>query len=184
MADSTPVTLRRDCEAMEVPQGTPTVLAKGTPVRILQSLGNFHTVIDEQRQILRIEGRDSDALGVEPPHEKPKPATSDAERQSLEERCLEVLETCYDPELPVNVVDLGLVYVCQVTPLAEGGNEVLVLMTVTSPGCGMSDILVEEARQKLATLKGVSKVNIEIVFDPPWTPDRMTDVARLQLGMM
>jgi probable FeS assembly SUF system protein SufT len=177
------VKLVRDCKAMEIPQGTETVLAEGTEVRILQSLGDSHTVITERRQMLKIAAADSDALGVGPPP-KTRPAMSDAERQSLEERCLEALETCYDPELPVNVVDLGLVYACQVTPLAAGGSEVLVVMTVTSPGCGMADILVHEIRQKLSTVEGVAKVEVEIVFDPPWTPDRMTDTARLMLGMM
>ena len=141
---------------MEVPQGTTTVLAEGTPLRILQSLGDTHTVITERQQILRIAAEDSDALGVDPP-KKPEPAMSDAERQSLEERCLEELETCYDPEVPVNVVDLGLVYVCQVTPLAGGGSEVLVLMTLTSPGCGMSDILVREIEEKLSAIEGVDQ---------------------------
>jgi len=180
---STTVQLRRDCRAVEVPQGSETVVKQGTPVRVLQSLGDSHTVITERRQMLRIDAADSDALGVDPPKKAP-PALSAAQRQSLEERCLEVLEACYDPELPVNVVDLGLVYVCQVTPLAAGGNEVLVLMTLTSPGCGMSDVLVHEIEQKLAGVEGVSGVKVEIVFDPPWTPDRMTDAARLLLGMM
>lgn len=180
---TTTVNLLRDCNAMEVPQGSMITVPEGTPVRILQSLGDSHTVITERRQMLRIDAADSDALGVDPP-QKPKATLSDAERQSIEERCIEALETCYDPELPVNVVDLGLVYVCQVTPLAEGGNEVLVLMTVTSPGCGMSDILVNEVEQKLSAVEGVRSVKVDIVFDPPWTPDRMTDTARLMLGMM
>ena len=180
---STTVKTARECEALEVPQGTPTLVPEGTSVRILQSVGDFHTVITDRHQMLRIDGKDSDALGVDPPAKRAAPL-SDAERQSLEERCMQVLATCYDPELPVNVVDLGLIYVCQVTPLADGGNEVLVLMTLTSPGCGMSDILVAEIEQKLLDLDEVAKVEVEIVFDPPWTPDRMSDTARLMLDMM
>jgi len=180
---STTATLTRESKALEVPQGTTTVLPKGTPVRILQSLGDAHTVITEWQQILRIAAEDSDALGVDPPR-KPQSAPTDADRRSLEEQCLEGLKSCYDPEIPVNVVDLGLIYVCQVTPLAGGGSEALVLLTLTSPGCAMSDVLVRDVEEKLTAIPGVEQVQIEIVFDPPWTPDRMTEAARLELGMV
>ena len=100
------------------------------------------------------------------------------------EGCVEELKTCYDPEIPVNVVDLGLIYVCQVTPLAGGGNEVLVQMTLTSPGCGMADVLVRDIEERLSAIPDVAKVEIEIVFDPPWTPDRMSEAARLELDII
>ncbi len=102
---------------------------------------------------------------------------------ALQQLCLEQLKTCYDPELPVNIVDLGLVYVCQVTPLPEGEHEVVLMMTLTSPGCPVADVLTEEIADKLSVLPGVRKVRVEIVFDPPWSMERMTDAARLQLGL-
>ena len=101
-----------------------------------------------------------------------------------EDHCYEVLETCYDPELPVSIVDLGLVYACEVTPLADGANEVVVRMTLTSPGCPMADVLKREIEEKLYDLDGVKRVRIDLVFDPPWDPSRMTEAARLQAGLM
>ena len=101
-----------------------------------------------------------------------------------EDHCYEVLETCYDPELPVNIVDLGLIYACEVMPMADGGSEVVVRMTLTSPGCPMADVLKREIEEKLLDLDGVRGVRIELVFDPPWDPSRMTEAARLQVGLM
>lgn len=183
MAVATEVVLKRDCAAQQVPQGAPVALSAGTRVTIVQSLGDWHTVLTARRQMLRVAAEDSDALGVGPP-EKPAGAAPGPEQTSLEERCLEALRTCYDPELPVNVVDLGLVYSCQVSPLFDGGHDVLVLMTLTSPGCGMADMLKMEIEEKLAEQPGVARVRVEIVFDPPWDMARMTDAARLQLGLL
>jgi probable FeS assembly SUF system protein SufT len=177
------VTLSRDCRARQVPQGTLTTLPAGTAVTILQSLGGWHTVITERRQLARIAADDSDALGVAPPP-RSSAGASDVEGRSLKQRCLELLESCYDPEFPVNIVDLGLVYACEVTPLPDGGHEVLVLMTLTAPGCGMSDVITQDVEDKLAELPGVRRVRVEIVFDPPWDPSRMTEAARLQLGLL
>ena len=101
-----------------------------------------------------------------------------------EEHCYEVLQTCYDPELPVSVVDLGLIYACEVTPAAEGGSEIRVRMTLTSPGCPVAGQLMREIEEKLYDLDGVKRVEVELVFDPPWDPSRMTDAARLQMGLM
>jgi metal-sulfur cluster biosynthetic enzyme len=95
-----------------------------------------------------------------------------------------VLRTCYDPELPVNVVDLGLVYECKITPLPEGGNDVVVRMTLTSPGCPMSDYVQDEIEEKLLDTPGVKRARVEWVFDPPWDPSRMTEAARLDLGLI
>lgn len=183
MGHDTEVTLNRDCRAQQVPQGMATTLPAGTPVTIVQSLGDWHTVMTERRQLLRIAAEDSDALGVKPPQRLASGASA-SDRSSLEQRCLERLESCYDPEFPANVVDLGLVYVCEVTPLPDGGHEILVLMTLTAPGCGMGDVMKQEIEGKLAELPGVERVCVEIVFDPPWTPSRMTEAARLQLGLL
>ena len=101
-----------------------------------------------------------------------------------EEHCLEVLKTCYDPELPVNIVDLGLIYACRLTKRPEGGHDVVVQMTLTAPGCPMSDQLKREVEEKLMDLSGVHRARVELVFDPPWDTSRMTEAARLQLGLM
>jgi len=183
MSHETQVTLSRDCRAYHVPQGMPTTLPEGAPVTMVQSLGDWHTVMTERRQLLRIAAEDSDALGVKPPQKLPSGASA-SERSSLEQHCLELLESCHDPELPANIVDLGLVYACEVTPLPDGGHEVLVLMTLTAPGCGMGDVMKQEIEGKLGELPGVERVCVEIVFDPPWTPSRMTEAARLQLGLL
>lgn len=101
-----------------------------------------------------------------------------------EEHCFEALGTCYDPELPVNIVDLGLVYECRITGLPEGGHEVVVRMTLTAPGCPVSDLVKREVEEKILDLDEVKRVRVEFVFDPPWDPSRMTEAARLELGMM
>ena len=180
MTNDKTVTLQRDCEALLVPQAAATTVEAGTRVRILQSVGDAHTVMTDRQQVLRIDAENSDALGLDPPAKRnPSPAAG-----TLFDQCMEELQNCYDPEFPVNIVDLGLVYVCQVSPLPEGGYEVLVLMTLTSPACGMGDILKIEVERKLANLPDVNRVKVEFLFDPPWDMERMTDAARLQLGLM
>jgi probable FeS assembly SUF system protein SufT len=180
---SVEVVVFRDCPAQRIPLADPIVIPAGTKVTVVQSLGDWHTVMTERRQLLRVAAADSDALGVEPPV-RAKPADPTPGQSSLEEQCLETLKNCYDPEFPVNIVDLGLVYVCQVTPLPDGGHEVLVLLTLTSPGCGMSELIKNEIEEKLTALPGVKRVRAEIVFDPPWDPSRITEAAQLELGLL
>lgn len=184
MSKTESITLSRDCKATAVPQGMTAVIQRGTEVKILQSVGDAHTVIGPRGQMLRIAGEDSDALGIEPPKKPEASAAATADGDSVRELCMAQLRTCYDPEFPVDIVELGLVYVCQVTPLEGGGSEVMVLMTLTSPACGMGDLMVGEVEMKLAEVPGVDEVKVEIVFDPPWDMDRMSDAARLELGMM
>lgn len=174
------VTLIRDCEAIEIPSGNITTLPAGTEVTITQSLGGSFTVITERGYLARIAAEDADALGKEVRQEE---VAAQADKP-LEALVWDTLRTCYDPEIPVNIVDLGLVYNCEVTPLPEGGNRVAVTMTLTAPGCGMGDVLKADAERKIARLPGVKEVCVELVIDPPWSPDRMSEAAKLQLGVL
>jgi probable FeS assembly SUF system protein SufT len=176
------VTLARDCEATRIPSGSSVVLPAGTPVTITQSLGGQFTVTTDDGALLRIADKDADALGQGAPAAAvPAPA---ALGPFEEERVWEQLRTVFDPEIPVNLVDLGLIYHCQAVPLPEGGHRVEIAMSMTAPGCGMGDVLKEDVRRKVQTVPGVREVQVEVVWDPPWDTSRMSDAARLQLGWM
>jgi probable FeS assembly SUF system protein SufT len=174
-------TTTRDVVASEIPAGTKFTIPAGARLRITQSLGGSYTVMVPMGYLARIDGRDADAIGEEPA-QKPR-ATATAEKP-VEALCWDQLRTCYDPEIPVNIVDLGLVYSLQLTPLPEGGNKVEVTFTLTAPGCGMGDVLQEDIRQKLLTVPGIHEADVQVLFDPPWSRSMMSDAAKLQLGMM
>jgi probable FeS assembly SUF system protein SufT len=175
------VTLSRDVEVSEIPAGTRVPLPAGTPLTIVQALGGSFTAMTMQGYMVRIEGKDADAIGEEPP--PPPPATSTATNKSTIDLAWDELRTCFDPEIPVNIVDLGLVYECALTPTEEG-NKATVRFTLTAPGCGMGDFLRQDVVTKLLTVPGIKEVDAEVVFDPPWNQSMMSDAARLQLGMM
>jgi len=178
--------LSRDCEVTMIPSGERVVVPEGTEVRVLQSLGGNVTVQGDYGQLMRIDEKDVEVLGADylaqlaKPVEKPEGAVAEGEFDA--ERVWEQLRTVYDPEIPVNIVELGLVYECKATPLPEGGNRVEIQMTVTAPGCGMGPVLVEDVRQKVKSVPGVTEADVQLVWDPPWDQGRMSDVARLQLG--
>lgn len=174
-------TTTRDVEASEIPAGTRFTIPAGTPLAITQSLGGTFTVMVPMGYLARIDSKDADAIGEEPPPAADESATAG---KSVEDLSWDQLRTCYDPEIPVNIVDLGLVYGCQVTPSPEGGSKVDVKFTLTAPGCGMGDVLREDIRQKLLTVPGVSEADVQVLFDPPWSMSMMSDAAKLQLGMM
>jgi probable FeS assembly SUF system protein SufT len=169
----------REVRAVEIPQGTPTVLAAGTHVRIAQALGGSYTVVTDQGQLVRIEARDADAIGKQPVDAWVSGETAEG---SIEDQVWTQLKTCFDPEIPVNIVDLGLVYNCEVTPLPEGGSRVDIKMTLTAPGCGMGPVLASDVKSKVESIPGVERAEIEVVWDPQWNPNMMTEAARLQLG--
>jgi probable FeS assembly SUF system protein SufT len=173
------VELRRDTEVIAVPSGQRQILPTGTPVRIMQTRGGAFTVSNDIHAIFRIDGADADALGLAPPKSGAPPAHGPL----TEEMVSKTLKTVYDPELPVNVVDLGLIYSCSITPNEQGGKSIAVRMAMTSPGCGMSNVLKTDVETKLKRLPEVGDVHVEVVFDPPWTQTRMSEAARLQLGM-
>jgi probable FeS assembly SUF system protein SufT len=173
-------TVARDVEAREIPSGTPITLHTGDPVIITQTLGGSFTVMTPVGFLARIDGKDADAIGEEV-------AVVDAaanEGKSTEDLAWDQLRTCFDPEIPVNIVDLGLVYACTLSPLPEGGQKIDVKFTLTAPGCGMGDVLREDIKGKLLTVPDVKEADVQVVFDPPWSLQMMSEAAKLQLGMM
>ena len=176
-----PVTLTRDVTAIIIPVGEKVTLDEGTDGFITQALGGSFTIYVEGN-LFRISGSDADALGKEPV--PPPSVPEDATDADVEHVVWEQLRTCYDPEIPVDIVNLGLVYRCEVRPLGNGERSVNVDMTLTAPGCGMGDVIVRDARDKIAVIPTVSDVTVELVFDPPWNVSMMSEEARLQTGMM
>jgi len=176
-----PFTLERDVSAVIIPIGEVLTLREGTPGFITQALGGSFTVYVEGN-LFRIAGPDADALGKEP---EPPPAIPDnATDRDIEQVIWNQLKTCYDPEIPVNIVDLGLIYRCDVASLPDGKRSVSVDMTLTAPGCGMGEILVQDAQDKIVVIPTVGEVRVDLVFDPPWNQAMMSDEARLQTGLM
>lgn len=173
------IEITRDCDALLIPSGVKISIQKGTLVMITQALGNSYTVY-VNGNLARVAGKDGDALGMVILDEP----DVNAMEGTLEEKVRELLKTCFDPEIPVNIVDLGLVYNCQVVEVPEGGNRIEITMTLTAPGCGMGPVLVADIEQKVRSLHGVTEVKVDLVFDPPWDRGMMSDVAKLQLGMM
>ena len=177
---SEPVKFERDCAAVMVPQGEAVTLPAGTTGYITQALGGSLTVFVDGN-LFRIAGEDADAIGKVPPPPLQLPeGAGDAE---VERMVWDQLRTCFDPEIPVNIVDLGLVYDCDLGRDAEGERTVAIRMTLTAPGCGMGDILVEDVRTKVEAVPTIAEADVELVFDPPWNQTMMSDAARLETGM-
>jgi probable FeS assembly SUF system protein SufT len=185
----TPIALLRACAATVIPGGQKIALAAGEQVTITQALGGTFTVTTDSGYLARIAAKDADALGLERSDGGEVAASEATGGEPVEPgefdlaQVIEQLKTVFDPEIPVNVVDLGLVYGCEARPLVDGRQRVEIQMSMTAPGCGMGDVLAEDARVKVAALPGVAQVEIELVWDPPWDMSRMSDAARLQLGM-
>ncbi len=176
-----PFSLSRDVTAIIIPAGEQVKLREGTSGFITQALGGSFTVYVEGN-LFRVSGMDADALGKEPV--EPPKVPENASDADIEAVIWDQLKTCYDPEIPVDIVNLGLVYRCDVTPKGNGERSVSVDMTLTAPGCGMGDVLVQDAREKIAVIPTISDVTVELVFDPPWNIGMMTEEARLQTGML
>jgi probable FeS assembly SUF system protein SufT len=179
-----PITLTRDCDATQIPSGFQISLPKGSHVQVAQVLGGNFTVMTDDNYLVRIAGKDGDALGPEYVGMADQAEKERMEGPYDEKQVWEQLKTVFDPEIPVNIVDLGLVYECKSTPLDGGGARVDVKMSMTAPGCGMGDVLKDDARQKILGVPGVKEVNVEVVWEPPWDSSRMSEAARLQLGWM
>lgn len=179
MVSTEPITVSRTCPAIGIPTGLTATIPAGTSVRIMQHLGTGYTVMTEFGQMFRVDNKDADALGLS----VIKMPTPSSEPVAFSENLVwDQLKTVYDPEIPVNIVDLGLIYSCTVTPLNEGGNKIDVKMSMTAPGCGMGDVLKRDVETKVARVPEVKEVSVEVVFDPPWNPSRMSEAAKLQLG--
>jgi probable FeS assembly SUF system protein SufT len=176
--------LTRDVEASVVPIGTKVTLQKGETAHITQSLGGTYTVI-VNGNMFRIESKDADALGLEAPVTPAPTATSGPlTQEQLEKKVWEALKTCYDPEIPVNIVDLGLIYDCHLTPIGAENFKAEVKMTLTAPGCGMGPVLAQDVQNKLVSIDPIDEANVELVWDPPWNQGMMTEAAKLQLGLL
>jgi probable FeS assembly SUF system protein SufT len=182
MNNQDPVTLTRDVEASIVPAGHKVTLQKGEQALITQSLGGSYTVV-VNGNMFRIDGANADALGFEVAA-KPAASGMPATQETLEKEIWNQLRTCYDPEIPVNIVDLGLIYDCHLTPLGASSFKADVKMTLTAPGCGMGPVLAQDVQNKLLMLEAVDDVSVELVWDPPWNQGMMTEAAKLQLGLL
>lgn len=179
MHRETSVQVLREVEATLIPSGVKVSLQPGTLVTVTQALGNSYTIF-VNGNLVRVAGKDGDALGLmilDTPDVNQLPGT-------IEEKVTLQLKTCFDPEIPVNIVDLGLIYACQVIPLGKNDHRVEIVMTLTAPGCGMGPVLVGEVEEKIRLIQGVIDVKVDLVFDPPWSRDRMSDEAKLQLGLL
>ncbi len=178
--DNEPFVVNREVRAVIVPAGTEVTLQPGQSGYITQALGGSFTVYLDGN-LFRIGGEDADAIGKEPvpPPELPPNATED----DVLELAWDQMRTCYDPEIPINIVDLGLVYDCSVQANEDGSRSVEVKLTLTAPGCGMGDILVDDVRDKIERIPTVHEVRVELTFDPPWNQSMMSEAARLQTGM-
>ena len=178
------LTLSRDVVGMQIPSGERMVLPAGTLVRITQSLGGNYTVeVPSIGGLYRIDGRDAEALGLSPAADTKAEAEKPAGAALTEEIVYDALKTVFDPEIPVNVVELGLIYDLKIRP-ADGGSRVEVKMTLTAPGCGMGAAIASDAREKIVGLPGVKEADVELVWEPVWNPSMMSEAAKLTLGLM
>jgi probable FeS assembly SUF system protein SufT len=180
-SDNEPVTLTRDVDAIIVPAGMNVKLRQGQQGFITQALGGSFTVYVEGN-LFRISGQDADALGKEATDVPQLPPN--ASDEDVRDIAWRQMRTCYDPEIPINIVDLGLVYSCDVHTDDNGDRVVDVKMTLTAPGCGMGDVLVQDVREKVEVIPTVKRADVELVFDPPWNQSMMSEAALLQTGMM
>ena len=183
MAAQDPVMLTRDVDATLVPAGTGVVLKKGEKAVITQSLGGSYTVV-VRGNMFRVDDKNGDALGFQVAA-KPEKSTSGARpAEAVEQDVWIQLKTCYDPEIPVNIVDLGLIYSCQVAPVEQKNSyRVAVKMTLTAPGCGMGPAMAEDVRKKLISIAEIEEANVELVWEPPWDRSMLSEAARLKLGI-
>jgi probable FeS assembly SUF system protein SufT len=178
--DNEPFVLTRDVKAVMVPAGIEIELKSGQSGFITQALGGSFTLYMEGN-LFRLAGTDADAIGkdaVKTPELPPNSTEDDVLALAWDQ-----LRTCFDPEIPINIVDLGLIYECTVSATPEGERAINVRLTLTAPGCGMGDVLVQDIKQKLEIIPTVASANVELVFDPPWNQSMMTEAARLQTGM-
>ena len=178
------VTFSRNADAVMIPSGERVLVPNGSRATITQSLGGSYTLITDRGLMIRVSGREVEAIGKTPenvPEVTPGEALTPEKLESL---VWDQLKTCFDPEIPVNIVDLGLVYLCELQDVEGGGTNVKVKMTLTAPGCGMGPVLAHDVKQKIESLPGVKTAEVEVVFDPVWDRSMMSEAAKLQLGMM
>ena len=177
------VEIRRDCTAVQIPHGNPVTIPAGTPAFLTQSLGGSYTVqVPSLGGLFRVAGKDADALGIEPAGVSATASASEVGPVS-EAMVWDVLRDVYDPEIPVNIVDLGLVYDMRIEQLPTGDSRVIVQMTLTAPGCGMGYAISMDAQSRIESLPGISEADVQVVWDPPWDPQMISSEGRAKLGM-
>jgi len=180
MTDAHEIDLTRDCEAIQIPAGLKTTIPAGTKVVITQNLGGSYTIACDYG-LFRIDEENADALGLtRQALEKKQILGGDVDEKDVWDQ----LRTVYDPEIPVNIVDLGLVYDCQVTKAPETGTRVDVKMTLTAPGCGMGPAIAQDARGKILGISGVDEADVELVWDPPWNQHMISEAGKMKLGLI
>ena len=185
MQENTEFTLSRDCEVIQIPSGHKITIPAGTPGVITQTLGGSYTIATYQG-LARVSEKDLDALGLEKPQQTDgavKPSGSS--NGTVDEKAVwDQLRQCFDPEIPVNIVDLGLVYDCRLVQKPEGGTKVEVKMTLTAPGCGMGPAIAHDAQSKILSIDGVDEAQVDLVWDPPWNQNMISEAGRMKLGMV
>lgn len=179
--ESETVTLARELVAVRIPAGDKFSLPAGTECKITQALGGSFTIYVDGH-LFRVDGADADALGKTLAEDLALP--TDASDADVEQLVMEQLRGCYDPEIPINIVELGLIYECRVESREQGGRQVFVKMTLTAPGCGMGDILVTDIKAKLQKIPTIEDAQVELTFDPPWNQSMMSEAAQLQAGLI
>jgi len=184
MQKEQPIVVKRHCDARMVPSGEKITLTAGSTVWMTQSLGGSYSLMTDRGYMVRIEGKDGDAIGM-PTADDWKPSASLVAKSSaeVEQEVWEQLRSCFDPEIPVNIVELGLIYYCSVKPLEDGGYQAIVRFTLTAQGCGMGEVLKEDIERKLSTLPGLRQADVQLVWDPPWNQNRMSPSAKQELGI-
>jgi probable FeS assembly SUF system protein SufT len=176
----TPAKFERDCEVVMVPEGAPVELPAGTVGYITQQMGGNFTIYVDGR-LFRLAGEDADAIGKEPPPAPKLP--ENASDEDVEALVIQQLKTVYDPEIPINVLDLGLIYECDIEKIDDDRRRVSIEMTLTAPGCGMGDFLVADVEDRVGRIPTIETVDVRLVFDPPWNQHMMSEEARLETGM-
>jgi len=183
MKTEEPITLRRDCKAVMIPSGEAVTLSSGTSVWLTQSLGGSYTVMTDRGYMVRIEAEDAEAVGLPRGTDEGSERTRSEGGDDVEMQVWSQLKRCFDPEIPVNIVDLGLIYRCEAIPLATGGYRIEVRFTLTAQGCGMGQTLKRDIEGRLLTVPGVCEVDVELVWDPPWNQSMISESAKQQLGI-
>ena len=183
MYENTEFTLKHDCEAIQIPSGQKTTIPAGTQGVITQSLGGSYTIATYQG-LARVAEKDLDALGLEKPQPQQTQKSAPTNGEVSEEDVWNQLRQCYDPEIPVNIVDLGLVYDCRLIKKEDGGTRVEVKMTLTAPGCGMGPAIAHDAQSKILSIDGVDEADVQLVWDPPWNQNMISEAGRMKLGMI
>ena len=176
------IVVSRNVEAIMIPSGERVLVPEGAHATITQSLGGSYTIITDRGLMVRISGKEVEAIGKTPENVPQSEEAAPATKEELEQLVWDQLKTCYDPEIPVNIVDLGLVYLCELED-NDGMTAVKIKMTLTAPGCGMGPVLAHDVKTKIETLPGVKNAEVEVVFDPVWDRSMMSEAAKLQLGL-